>query len=163
MTSHLRKQIIALSQEVKTIRQWDLVSYRIKQKHFSWEIIYKMWWRNNSQAPFQKIEIELISGLKLKLSLKFLTLLYCIPSWGLSKCIKTKLHTTCFYLIYKAVLKNKKRSATSLPISFSAWILEKNNSLVIFYNLTKFHCLVAFTSRDIGQYVYGNGCVVIVC
>ena len=30
-----------------------------------------MWWRNNSQAPFQKIEIELISGLKLKLSLKF--------------------------------------------------------------------------------------------
>ena len=26
----------------------------------------------------------------------------------------------------------------------------------IFFYLTKFYCLIAFTSRDIGQYVYGN-------
>ena len=32
-----------------------------------------------------------------------------MPSWGLSKYIKTKLQTTCFYS-YKAFLKNKKRS-----------------------------------------------------
>ena len=31
---------------------------------------------------------------------------------------------------------------------------EKNISVVRFYYLTKFKCLVAFTSLDIGQYVY---------
>ena len=33
---------------------------------------------------------------------------------------------------------------------------EKNVSLVIFYKLTKLHCLIAFTSQDIGQYGYYN-------
>ena len=38
---------------------------------------------------------------------------------------------------------------------------EKNISVVRFYYLTKFKCLVAFTSLDIGQYVYCQpGCVV---
>ena len=33
-------------------------------------------------------------------SLKFYTVsFYCIPSWGLSKYIETKLKTTCFYII----------------------------------------------------------------
>ena len=33
-------------------------------------------------------------------SLKFYTVcFYCMPSWGLSKDIETKLQTTCFYLI----------------------------------------------------------------
>ena len=32
----------------------------------------------------------------------------------------------------------------------------KNVSHVTFYQLIKFHCLIAFTSRDIGQYVYYN-------
>ena len=57
---------------------------------------------------------------------------------------------------YKAFLKNKKRPGTSLPVSFSAWFLKKNISLVIFHKLTKFHCLVAFTSWNIEQYVYCN-------
>ena len=26
---------------------------------------------------------------------------YCLPNWGLSKVVKTKLQTTCFYLIYR--------------------------------------------------------------
>ena len=55
---------------------------------------------------------------------------------------------------YKTFLKNKKRSGTSLLASFSAWILNKSISLVIFYELTKFHCLVSFTSWDVGQCVY---------
>ena len=59
----------------------------------------------------------------------------------------------CFY---KAFLKNKKRSGTSLPTSFSTWFLKKNISVVIFSYLTKFQCLVAFNSWDIGQYVYCN-------
>ena len=55
---------------------------------------------------------------------------------------------------YRAFLKNKKRSRTSLPASFSAWFLKKNISFAIVNYLTKFHCLVTFTSWDIGQYVY---------
>ena len=58
---------------------------------------------------------------------------------------------------YKALLKNKKRSGTSLTASFSAWFLKINILLVIFYSLTKFQCLVAFTSWHFGQYVYQNG------
>ena len=57
---------------------------------------------------------------------------------------------------YKALLKNKKKSGTSLTASFSAWFLKINILLVIFCSLTKFHCLVAFTSWHIGQYVYHN-------
>ena len=34
---------------------------------------------------------------------------------------------------YKAFLKNKKRSETSLPTSFPAWFLKKSISLVLFY------------------------------
>ena len=47
--------------------------------------------------------------------------------------IDTKLETTWFYLII-AFLKNKKRSGTSLPASFSAWHFKKNSSLVIFWS-----------------------------
>ena len=49
---------------------------------------------------------------------------------------------------YKAFLKNKKRSPTSLSASFPAWSLKKNIC----------HCLIAFTSWDVG-----NICIVIVC
>ena len=52
--------------------------------------------------------------------------------------------------------KWKKRSETSLPISFFAWFLKKTISHAMFYLLTKFHCLTAFTS-----WVLGNMCIVI--
>ena len=55
---------------------------------------------------------------------------------------------------YKPFLKNKSRAGTSLPASFSARFLKKNISFVIFYYLAKCHCLVVFTLRDVGQYVY---------
>ena len=74
---------------------------------------------------------------------------YCIPSWGLAKYFKTKLQTTDF-TSFEAFSK-KKETGTSLPTLFSAWILNKNIYLVIFYDLTKFHCLVTSTSWDIGQ------------
>ena len=46
-------------------------------------------------------------------SLKFYTVsIYFIPSWRLSKYIKTKLHTTCY--LCRAFLKNKKRSEQKL-------------------------------------------------
>ena len=46
---------------------------------------------------------------------------------------------------YKAFIKNKRRSATSLSASFPAGFLKKNICLVIFYYQTKFQRLVAFT------------------
>ena len=38
--------------------------------------------------------------------------------------------------------------------TFCVWFSKKNIFHVIFYQLTKFHCLIAFTSWNIGQYVY---------
>ena len=81
----------------------------------------------------------------------------CLPSWGLSKVIETKLQTICFYFIW-SFLKNKKRSGTSLSASFSAWFLQKNISVVIFYCLTKFKCLFALLRE-----ILGNMFIAIVC
>ena len=106
-----------------------------------------------NMRPFQKNQNWVYLWIN---SLKFYTVcFYYMPSWGLSKYIETKLHTTGFCLI-KLFLENKERSETSLHVSFSAWLLKQNISLVIFYYLTKFHCLIAFTSRDTGQYVHCN-------
>ena len=48
------------------------------------------------------------------------------------------------FAFHKVFLKNKMRSRTSLPASLSASFLKKNISHVIFYQLTKFHCLIVF-------------------
>ena len=42
------------------------------------------------------------------------------------------------------------------PPNFVYDFFKKNVSRVTFYLLPKFHCLIAFTSRDIGPYVYYN-------
>ena len=71
--------------------------------------------------------------------------------------IESDWNWAAYYLLLpwgKAFLKSKKKSGTSLPASFSAWVLKKNISLVIFYYLSKFQCLIVFTLWDIGQYVY---------
>ena len=89
-------------------------------------------------------------------SLKFYSVcFYCMLSWGLSKYIEINCKPLTF-TSHKAFLKNKKRSGTSLPASFSAWLFKKNIYLVIFYSLIKFDCLVAFTSWEIGKYVHCN-------
>ena len=90
-------------------------------------------------------------------NLKFYTVcFYCMPSWGLSKYIETKLQTTGLYLIIELFFKNKNRYETSLPASSYVWFLKKNFSCYILL-LIKFHCLVAFTSWE---YIM---CIVIVC
>ena len=58
---------------------------------------------------------------------------YYMPGWGLSIYIKTKLQTTCLYLIY-SFCKKKRRSGTSFPASFSVWFFKKNISLILFIN-----------------------------
>ena len=70
---------------------------------------------------------------------------------------RLKLRCSLFaFISNKAFLKMKKRSRTSLPALFSALYLKKNSSVIIFYYLTKFQCLVALTSWDIGQCMYCN-------
>ena len=48
----------------------------------------------------------------------------------------------------------KKGSGNSFSTTFCEWFFKKNVFQVMFYQPTKFHCLIAFTSWDIGQYVY---------
>ena len=85
-------------------------------------------------------------------SLKFCTVwFYCIPTWGYHNTLKLSykpLPCTSFKLFFK---KSKMKSGTSHSASFLPWFLKKNIFLVIFYYLTKFYCLVFFTSWDIGQ------------
>ena len=77
-------------------------------------------------------------------SLKFYAICFqCMSSWGLSKDIGIKLETIAF-TSYKAYLKKKEKSGTTIPISVFALFLEHNVSLVIFYYLTRFRCLVSF-------------------
>ena len=64
-----------------------------------------------------------------------------MSNWGLSKYIKTKMQATCFHPMLSSKKKNKKRSGTSLLASFCAYYSKKSISFVIFYWLTKFHCL----------------------
>ena len=85
--------------------------------------------------------------------LKFCTVcFYCMQSWGLSKYIKLNCRTLAFNSC--KTFFSKKRFRTSPPTSFSAWYLKQSIFHFTFYQLTKFHCLVAFTLQDIGQYVY---------
>ena len=60
---------------------------------------------------------------------------------------------------FKAFLKNKKRSGTSLPALFSAWFLKKNISPILLTDqISLSGCLWLW---DIGQYivnVWQSGC-----
>ena len=60
-------------------------------------------------------------------SLKFCTVcFYCMPNWGLSKYIETKVKLSCrpiSFTWYKALEKNKKGSGTSLPTSFFSYYI----------------------------------------
>ena len=71
---------------------------------------------------------------------------YCLPYWGISKYIETKLRTTCFDLIW-AFLKNN-----SLP----HFLHDFCRKIFFCYILLPDHISLSswFTSWDIGQYVY---------
>ena len=141
-----------ISQEAKAIRQWNLVNY----KNITWEtFLLKNHTQNGVEKLFPDPFLKNQNWVYLWINiLKFYTVcFYFMPTWRLLKYVETKLQTTFFYLIH-SLLKNKKRSGTTFSSSFSAWFLKTNISLVIFCYLTKFYCLVAFASWDIGQYVY---------
>ena len=88
-------------------------------------------------------------------SLKFYTVfLNCMLICGLSKYSEIKLRKTCFYV--KLFYKTKNGlELVSLPY-FQHDFWRKIFLFVLFYQLTKLHCLVAFSSWDIEQYVYCN-------
>ena len=59
---------------------------------------------------------------------------------------------------------SRKGSGNSFSTTLCVWFFKKFVSHIFFYWQNKFHCLIAFTSWDIGQYVYCNcllGCDVI--
>ena len=74
-----------------------------------------MWWKSWSQTFFLKVKVEHIFGLKCEI----LYSLIFILSEKLAKYIETKVQTYIF-ASYKAFLLIRKRSGTSLTVSFSA-------------------------------------------
>ena len=114
----------------------------------TWEIIFL---KNHTQNAIDTLFPDPSLKNVISLDRYYTACFYCMPSWGLSEHIETKLQNTVF-TSYKAFLKNKT-SRTSLPALLSVWFLKWNISLVIFHYLSKFHSLVAFTSWDIAQYV----------
>ena len=159
MTSQLGKQTITIyilpnisrfKGNQQTMKFCQLIEYHMR--NILIEKSYRKCDGDTISKPFSKKEILSIS---LDQQSKVLYSLFVMLSWGLSKYIEAKLETTCFYLI-KGFFKNKKRPGTSFPASLSGWFSNKNVYLVIFNELTKLHFVVAFTSWDIGQYVYCN-------
>ena len=138
------------SKSNQTVKFGQLINYNMRNIFL--EKLYTKCGRETIPKPISR-------NLKLNISLDWYisaVCFYCMPKWGLSNYVETKLLTTCFYLVCKAFLKNRKRSGNNLHALFFTWFLKKIISLVTLYELTKFHFLVAFTSWDIGQYEYCN-------
>ena len=76
-----------------------------------------MWWRNYSQTLPQKVKIEHISG---KIIQRFIQCVFIVCQGGLSNC------RPLAFTSYKAFLRNKKRSGTTFPASFSRWFIKEN-------------------------------------
>ena len=108
----------------------------------------KMLWRNYSETVLSKIKIEHSSWLMVQSFTQFILIVCQVTDY--LNILKLSCRLLAF-TSYKTFLKNKK-SVTLLAL-FSAQFLKNNISHVILYQLTKFNCLVAFTSRDIGQLV----------
>ena len=86
---------------------------------------------------------------------------YCMPSWGLSKYIKTNHQTACFYHIksfFFFFFFKKKEIWNQFPCLISALLLKKNIYLAIFYNWPNFILLLPFFHE-----ILGNMCIATVC
>ena len=105
----------------------------------------------------QNVVEKLVPDLSIKKPTLSVTLLkcykvcfYCMFKSRSTKLLKLRCWPLAFTL-YKTFLKNKERSGTILPTWFSAWFLNKNISHAIFYNLTKFHCLMSLFLEILGN------------
>ena len=89
-------------------------------------------------------------------NLKFhIVCFYCIPSGRLQIILKRSCRPLAF-TSYEAFLKNKKRSRTSLPVSFSAWFLKK--IFLLFYSINWPNFIVWL---PLIRKILGNMCIVI--
>ena len=82
--------------------------------------------------------------------ISFIQFFYCMPSKRLLKYIETKLRTTCSYLIW-SFLKNE--SGLDFLSHFQHYFWRKIFLLLKYVNWSNFHCLPAFTSSHIEEYV----------
>ena len=98
-----------------------------------------------SQTVFWKIKIEHISGSILYSFIQLVIMVCQVEDY--QNILKLSCRPLAF-TTFKAFFE--KRSGTSPSVSFSAWFLKKNISVISHY-LTKFHCLFAFTLWDIVQ------------
>ena len=71
-------------------------------------------------------------------------------SWGLSKCIETKLQTTCFCLL-QSLFKNQKEVRDKFPCLIFCMIFEEKY----------FSCYIAWL--PLLREILGNMCIVIAC
>ena len=99
--------------------------------------------RNYSKTVFNKIKVVQMSGSVVNNFIHFVFIAGQVGDY--QNILKLSCRPLAF-TSYIAYFKNKKRSGTSLPVSFSAWFLKKDISSVIFYYLRELHCLVFFTS-----------------
>ena len=123
-----------------------------RKKHFSWKIIHKIWWSNYSQTLCWKTKIDQQSKV-----LYSLLLLY-----GKLRGIEIYRNEGADHLTapHIKLFEKIKRGPelVSLPhFLYNFW----RKIFLMVYSITclvstKFHCLVAFTLWDIGQYVHCN-------
>ena len=97
----------------------------------NWKFIYKVLWRNYSQTLFWKIKIEHIPKSIVLSSIQILFIVCQVVSyWNILKLswkpLCCKLHITNYLiLLHFVILKNKKRSGTSLPLLIFCIVFEE--------------------------------------
>ena len=161
VTSQPGKQTIAIHishniSRSKAIRQWSLISqYNITtfflEKHT--KIIHVV--ETLFTEPFIKNQngaYLYINGPKF-----YIVCFYCIPSWGLSKYIKTKLLSTCCHLIQRVFKKERDLALLSLAhFLLDFWI----KIFLLLYSINwpnSINWLLLFPEK------LGNMIIVIVC
>ena len=135
------------------MKEWKLVS----QQNIIWEtFLLKNHTQNMMDKLFPDPSLKIQNWAYLWVNnLKFYEVcFYCMTIWQPSNILQLSRRPLAF-TSYN-VFFWEKSPRPSLPSSFSAWFLKKNIYLIIFYEMTKFRCLVVFTLWDIGQHVYCN-------
>ena len=114
-------------QKVKTMKFGQFIEYNLRNIFFE-KLCTKSSEESIPRLFSKKIKTEHISSSIVWNSVKF-AFIVCPSQWLLN--ILKLMYWQLTFTICKAYLKNKKRSGTSLPVSFSAWFLKKNISYSI--------------------------------
>ena len=96
-----------------------------------------MWSGNQARNPFLKNQVFIIS-LDQRSKVSYNLFLLCVQFEDCQSILKWRCHLLLLHI-------NKKGFGASLPALFCACFLKKNISSGKFYQLTKSHCLIAFT------------------